>query len=75
MTGTPSNQTMSLQDFLAVREFIYGRTGIFFSESKQYFLENRLSRRVAELKARDLPGLPGPAAGSPGPGRAQAAVQ
>jgi chemotaxis protein methyltransferase CheR len=50
MTGTTSNQTMSLQDFLAVREFIYGRTGIFFSESKQYFLENRLSRRVAELK-------------------------
>lgn len=49
MTGFPSTQSMSLQDFLAIREFIYGRTGIFFSESKQYFLENRLSRRIQEL--------------------------
>jgi chemotaxis protein methyltransferase CheR len=40
---------MSLQDFLAIREFIYRRTGIFFSESKQYFLENRLSRRIQDL--------------------------
>ena len=60
MTGPPPNQTMSLQDFLAVREFIYGRTGIFFSESKQYFLENRLSKRLADLKLgtyRDYLGL------------------
>jgi chemotaxis protein methyltransferase CheR len=48
MTGPLPNQTMSLQDFLAIREFIYGRTGIFFSESKQYFLENRLNRRLQE---------------------------
>ena len=50
MTGLPSTQSMSLQDFLSIREFIYGQTGIFFSESKQYFLENRLSRRLQELK-------------------------
>jgi chemotaxis protein methyltransferase CheR len=49
MTGFPTTQSMNLQDFLAIREFIYGRTGIFFSESKQYFLENRLSRRLQEL--------------------------
>jgi chemotaxis protein methyltransferase CheR len=48
--STPlANQTMSLQDFLAIREFIYARTGIFFNESKQYFLENRLNRRIQEL--------------------------
>ena len=52
MTGPLPNQTMSLQDFLAIRDFIYGRTGIFFSESKQYFLENRLSKRTADLKLR-----------------------
>ena len=40
---------MSRQEFLGMRDFVYGRTGIFFHESKQYFLENRLSRRVAEL--------------------------
>jgi len=49
MTGPLPNQTMSLQDFLAIRDFIYGRTGIFFSESKQYFLENRLNRRLQEV--------------------------
>jgi chemotaxis protein methyltransferase CheR len=40
---------MSLQDFLATRDFIYARTGIFFNESKQYFLENRLNRRIQDL--------------------------
>ena len=49
MATTLPNQTMSLPDFMAIRDFIYGRTGIFFSESKQYFLENRLNRRVQEM--------------------------
>jgi len=40
---------MTLQDFLAMRDFIYGKTGIFFAESKQYFLENRLARRLTEV--------------------------
>ena len=60
MTGPLPNQTMSLQDFLSIREFIYGRTGIFFSESKQYFLENRLNRRLGEVNLgsyRDYLGL------------------
>jgi chemotaxis protein methyltransferase CheR len=39
---------MTLQDFLALRDFIYAKTGIFFTESKQYFLENRISRRLTE---------------------------
>jgi chemotaxis protein methyltransferase CheR len=39
---------MTLQDFLAMRDFVYGKTGIFFAESKQYFLENRLARRLNE---------------------------
>lgn len=42
---------MSLPDFLAIRDFIYGKTGIFFSEGKQYFLENRLNHRLAETRA------------------------
>jgi len=49
MSLPPQNQQMSAQDFLAIREFIYARTGIFFNESKQYFLENRLNRRIQEL--------------------------
>ena len=60
MTAPLANQQMSLQDFLAIREFIYARTGIFFNESKQYFLENRLNRRIQELSLgnyRDYLGL------------------
>lgn len=43
---------MTLQDFLAMRDFIYSKTGIFFAESKQYFLENRLARRLSELSLK-----------------------
>jgi chemotaxis protein methyltransferase CheR len=43
-------QAPSLQDatFRALRDYIYGQTGIFVPDSKKYFLENRLSRRIAE---------------------------
>lgn len=44
-----NNQQMSLADFRATRDFIYAKSGIFFTESKQYFLENRLSRRLIEV--------------------------
>jgi chemotaxis protein methyltransferase CheR len=44
-----TNQQMSLPDFLAMRDFIYAKTGIYFAESKQYFLENRLARRLADV--------------------------
>ena len=60
MNGPATSQTMSLQDFLALRDFVYARTGIFFSESKQYFLENRLNRRLQEcgiVSYRDYLGL------------------
>jgi chemotaxis protein methyltransferase CheR len=49
MSALPTNQMMTSQDFVAIREFIYAKTGIFFNESKQYFLENRLNRRIQEL--------------------------
>jgi chemotaxis protein methyltransferase CheR len=49
MTAPLANLQMSSQDFLAIRDFIYARTGIYFNESKQYFLENRLNRRVQEM--------------------------
>jgi len=40
---------MSRQEFSSLRDFVYAKSGIFFHESKQYFLENRLNRRVSEL--------------------------
>ncbi|MBI4911286.1 MAG: protein-glutamate O-methyltransferase CheR [Acidobacteria bacterium] len=40
---------MTRQEFTALRDFVYTKSGIFFAESKQYFLENRLSRRLGDL--------------------------
>lgn len=47
-----TTQQMSPQEFLAMRDFVYAKCGIWFSESKQYFLENRLNRRIAELNLK-----------------------
>jgi chemotaxis protein methyltransferase CheR len=40
---------MSAQDFLALRDFVYNRSGIYFRETKKYFLETRVSRRISDL--------------------------
>lgn len=47
---------ISLQDstFKELRDFIYEKTGIFIPESKRYFIENRLIRRIKE---RNLTGF------------------
>ena len=52
MDPIQAKQQMTLAEFRSLRDFIYAKSGIFFSESKQYFLENRLSKRIAELKLR-----------------------
>jgi chemotaxis protein methyltransferase CheR len=52
MDPIQAKQQMTLAEFRSLRDFIYTKSGIFFSESKQYFLENRLSKRIAELKLR-----------------------
>lgn len=44
-----AKQSMSPQEFKALRDYIYSKCGIYFSDSKQYFLENRLGRRLADL--------------------------
>jgi chemotaxis protein methyltransferase CheR len=38
--------------FTEIREFIYDNSGIYFNDSKKYLLENRLSKRVEELKLK-----------------------
>lgn len=58
---------MTLPEFRSLRDYIYAKSGIFFSESKQYFLENRLSKRISELNLKTygdylslLQGIQGP---------------
>ncbi len=49
MTLSATDRPMTRQEFIALRDFVYTKCGIFFQESKQYYLENRLGRRLAEL--------------------------
>lgn len=49
MIGSGSSVQMSSQDFVALRDFVYNRSGIYFRETKKYFLETRVSRRISEL--------------------------
>lgn len=37
------------EEFKALREFIYESSGLFFSDAKLYFVENRVSRRLQAL--------------------------
>jgi len=52
MIGLGSNMQMSPQEFVALRDFVYNRSGIYFREAKKYFLETRVSRRITELSLR-----------------------
>ena len=38
---------ISQADFLRFRDFFYRKTGIFFEESKRYFVDKRLQARMA----------------------------
>src|SRR3990167_508323 len=37
------------EEFTLIRDFIQERTGIYFHESKTYFIQNRLSDRIGQL--------------------------
>ncbi len=50
MTLSATDKPMTRQEFIALRDFVYAKCGIYFQESKQYYLENRLGRRLTELK-------------------------
>lgn len=38
------------EDYKAIREFVYETSGLFFSDAKLYFIENRVSKRLIALK-------------------------
>ena len=52
MVDSDSSLQMSAQDFLALRDFVYSKSGIYFRESKKYFLESRISKRMTELSLK-----------------------
>ena len=52
MVDSDSSLQMSVQDFLALRDFVYSKSGIYFRESKKYFLESRINKRMIELSLK-----------------------
>lgn len=40
---------MTKEEFIALRDFVYDKSGIFFAENKAYLLESRLTNRLDEL--------------------------
>lgn len=42
---------ISDKDFEALRDFVYSICGIYFHANKKYFLESRVERRMAEVRA------------------------
>lgn len=41
---------MSDDEFLLIRDFVYGHCGIYFDSNSRYILQKRLSHRLADLK-------------------------
>lgn len=41
-----ANDTVTHEDFLKFREFFYRKTGIYFEDSKRYFVDKRLVERI-----------------------------
>jgi chemotaxis protein methyltransferase CheR len=50
MEVTNAASPLSDGTFKALRDYIYEKTGIYVPDSKKYFLENRLARRITENK-------------------------
>ncbi|PIE89527.1 MAG: chemotaxis protein CheR [Acidobacteria bacterium] len=44
-----NREKLNKEDFKALREFIYKQSGMFFSDAKLYFIENRVSKRLEAL--------------------------
>jgi chemotaxis protein methyltransferase CheR len=49
-----SGTKLSDETFVLLRDFIYMRTGIFFTEKKKYLLEGRIAKRLQMLKVANF---------------------
>lgn len=45
---------LTVDQFVKLRDYIYQKTGIYFAESKLYFVERRLIDRAEQLKVKDF---------------------
>jgi chemotaxis protein methyltransferase CheR len=47
---TPPGPELSVEDFEKFRDFFYRKTGIYFDESKRYFVDKRIFQRMEETE-------------------------
>ncbi len=52
-TASKASESMSQQDFLNLRDFLYEKSGIFVTETRKYLFENRLTSRLQALNLKD----------------------
>lgn len=52
--GINSKPKLSYETFCQLRDIIYAKCGIFFSDTKKYLLETRLSRRIEERNLKSF---------------------
>ncbi len=52
--GVNSKPKLSNETFVLLRDIIYAKCGIFFAETKKYFLEMRLVRRLEEMNLKSF---------------------
>ena len=52
--GVNNKPRLSNETFVLLRDIIYARCGISFSEAKKYFLETRLVRRLEEMNLKSF---------------------
>lgn len=48
--GLDTKLTLKTEEFQKIRDFIYEKSGMFFSDAKKYLVEDRISRRMNQLK-------------------------
>ena len=49
-----SNINITKEDFLKFREYFYRKTGIFFDESKRYFVDKRIIERIEKTGCKNF---------------------
>jgi chemotaxis protein methyltransferase CheR len=52
--NTVSTPDLKSEDFIALRDYIHERSGIFFPETKMYLVKNRLANRMEQLGIKNF---------------------
>jgi chemotaxis protein methyltransferase CheR len=54
MLNTSQQSTLEQEEFNKFREFFYRKTGIYFEDSKRYFVDKRILERITASKTQEF---------------------